>query len=195
MPSISGIYQKIVSSFKKENPSKENTANYDPTLGVCEFSVPEKEFEEELLDKHFEYTYDNGWTYQFWVPNKERIIYSISGGPMAGRSNFQTTYYQRIRKNLWQINWLEETGTIVSIVLDIDNKRITTFCVFSKGHWENPLIAHGDKRNPSDLKNWRNLARIGLQTNRYLLPEQATIDKIYDGPGELKPVELSHPTY
>jgi len=25
---------------------------------------------------------------------------------MSGRRNYQTTYYQRVRKNLWQISWV-----------------------------------------------------------------------------------------
>jgi len=25
-------------------------------------------------------TYDNGWKYEFWVPNHERIVYAIHGG-------------------------------------------------------------------------------------------------------------------
>ena len=29
--------------------------------------VPEH-FDDELKDIHLEYTYDNGWKYEFWVP-------------------------------------------------------------------------------------------------------------------------------
>ena len=70
--------------------------------------------------------------------------------PFCERS-FQTAYYQRIRPNLWQISWVEETGTSVTITLDIEQKRITTFMAFSKGHWEQPEDAHGDKRDPEAL--------------------------------------------
>lgn len=53
---------------------------------------------------------------------------------MKGRLNFQTATYQCIRPGeLWQCNWLEETGTIVSLVYDIPMKRITTMLGFSKG--------------------------------------------------------------
>jgi hypothetical protein len=56
---------------------------------------------------------------------------------MAGRVNFQTASYQCIRPGeLWQCNWLEETGTICSLVYDIPNKRISTLLAFSQGHWE-----------------------------------------------------------
>ena len=115
---------------------------YNPLVGEIRRPVPQEEFENEVKNKHFVYTYSNGWNYEFYVSNDERIVYEISGGPMAGRLNYQTAYYQRIRKNLWQINWLEETGTIVSLVLDIDMKTATTFIVFSKGHLENADAAH-----------------------------------------------------
>ena len=74
---------------------------------------------------------------------------------MAGRTNFQTCTFQCIRPGeLWQCNWLEgtmphpgddqlspatdqraptETGSIISLVYDIPQKRITTLLAFSKG--------------------------------------------------------------
>lgn len=166
--------------------------NYNPVIGQDRPDAP-KEFKEELLNKHFSYTYNNGWTYEFYVPNDQRIVYSIHGGPMAGRHNFQATAFQRIRKNLWQLNWLEETGTTVSLVLDIDEKQITTFIAFSQGHWENAEKAHGDKR--TDLDRWRELSKIGIQTNRYLISEQATIDVISEGRGDLPDISLELNTY
>jgi hypothetical protein len=47
------------------------------------------------------------------------------------------------------------------------------------GHWDNPEEAHGDKRNPEDLERWRGLAKIGTQMERHIIPEQATLNKIY----------------
>lgn len=87
----------------------------------------------------------------------------IHGGHTAGRANFQTCSFQCIRPGeLWQRNWLEETGTVVSLVYDIPHKKITTLLAFSKGHWENPQQAHGNKRNPADFARWRDLAKIGI---------------------------------
>ena len=47
------------------------------------------------------------------------------------------------------------------------------------GHWEKPEEAHGDKRNPKDLERWRGLAKIGTQMEKHIIPEQATLNKIY----------------
>lgn len=44
---------------------------------------------------------------------------------------------------------------------------------FSKGHWENAEAAHGDTRNAKDLARWRGLAKVGFQTDRKLISEQA----------------------
>ncbi|CAD6565587.1 MAG: hypothetical protein ASARMPRED_007350 [Alectoria sarmentosa] len=46
-------------------------------------------------------------------------------------------------------------------------------------HWENAQAALGDKRNPADLERWRGLARIGIQTDRHMLPEQADIVDVF----------------
>ncbi|TNY23178.1 phenolic acid decarboxylase [Rhodotorula diobovata] len=152
-------------------------------------------FEEELRNKHFEYTYENGWTYEFWVPGHRRIVYAIHGGPMSGRRNYQTTYYQRVRKNLWQISWVEETNTIVSVVLDMDEKRITTFMSFSHGHWARNDEAKGYKRDEGKLDKWRELSLDQPETwKRTQIPEQATIDKIYEGRGSLEDIDMSWPT-
>lgn len=65
---------------------------------------------------------------------------------------------------------------------------------FSKGHWENSKAAHGGKRNSDDLERWRGLARIGIQTDRVVLNEQADILSEFFGPGDLKAVGNSSPT-
>lgn len=82
----------------------------------------------------------------------------------------------------------------MSLVYDIPNKKITALIAFSKGHWEHPFAAHGDKRNPEDFERWRKLARDGIQTDRYLLSEQAGIVEIFKGPGNLEPIEESWDT-
>jgi hypothetical protein len=114
---------------------------------------------------------------------------------MAGRSNYQTATYQCIRPGeLWQCNWLEETGTVCSLVYDISNKKITTLLAFSKGHWEHAEDAHGDKRNPEDLARWRKLAEIGIQTDRHMLSEKADISIVSKGKMGLEPIEESWAT-
>ncbi|KAL1297879.1 hypothetical protein AAFC00_006400 [Neodothiora populina] len=119
-------------------------------------------FDKDVRDAHLIYDYDASnpetgepekWRYEMWFVSPERIVYAIHGGPMAGRYNYQTCQFQCVRPGeIWQCNWLEETGTICSLVWDIKEKTITTLLGFSKGHWDYPEKAHGDKRNPEDFK-------------------------------------------
>ncbi|CAG8936428.1 unnamed protein product [Penicillium salamii] len=166
-------------------------------------SLNETSFSTDLANRHLLYDYAGTdaqgnaekWRYEMWFENEDRINYAIHGGPMAGRLNFQEAHYQCIRPGeLWQCNWLEETGTICSLVYDIPRKKITTLLGFSKGHWENAREAHGDKRVEADMERWRGLARIGIQTDRLLLSAQADILEDFRGKGELVPCDMSLPT-
>ena len=166
-------------------------------------SLKDSTFNADLRDRHLIYDYDakdaqgnpEKWRYELWFYNEDRVVYVIHGGPMSGRKNYQAATYQCIRPGeLWQCNWLEETGTIVSLVFDITAKRMTTLIAFSKGHWEQNEAALGDKRNKEDLERWRGLAKSGTQTDRIMLSEQANILEDFRGAGNLEPIETSWPT-
>lgn len=161
-------------------------------------------FDKDMRDTHLVYDYNakdsNGnpekWRYEVWFFSQDRVVYAIHGGPMAGRTNYQTAAYQCVRAGeIWQVNWLEETGTIVSLVYDITNQTVNTLLAFSKGHWENAEEAHGDKRNEYDLERWRGLALLGKQTDRFMLTEQADIVKVFKGKGDLVPISGDDPTF
>lgn len=110
---------------------------------------------------------------------------------MAGRKNYQTCQYKCIRLGeLWQCSWLGETGTVCSLVYDILNRKISALISFSKGHWEHPQEAHGDKRTPEDFQRWKGLANLGHQAERFMLSEQADIKEVFKGAGNLVPIEL-----
>ncbi|KAI5925531.1 Calycin-like protein [Camillea tinctor] len=151
-------------------------------------------FDRDIRDTHLIYDYDavnntgdrEKWRYELWFFSHDRVVYRVHGGPMAGRSNYQTAAYQCIRPGeLWQINWLEETGTVVSLVYDLTESRISGLLCFSQGHWENAKDAKGDKRNSEDFERWRNLAAQGKQTDRFMLTEQAQILQKFKGQGDL----------
>lgn len=164
----------------------------------------ESAFKNDLENLHLLYDYDalnpdtgapEKWRYEMWFHSADRIVYAIWGGPMAGRKNYQKADYQCIRPGeLWQVNWLEETGTTCSLVYDIKLNRITTMLNFSKGHWEQAEQAHGDKRNPADFQRWRDLAKIGIQTDRHILNDQANIVESFRGAGQLEDIDTNAPT-
>ncbi|KAK1921673.1 phenolic acid decarboxylase [Papiliotrema laurentii] len=148
-----------------------------------------------IINKRLEYTYDNGWTYRFWLKSESRIVYEISGGPMNGRNNYQTCYVQEIRpEELYKISWVEETDTVVSMTIDFPAKRLFTIIAFSQGHWEQAEAAHGDKRNQGDLERWRGLAKIGGPANRHIVVEAANIQVIEEGRGTIEDIDPAAPT-
>jgi phenolic acid decarboxylase len=163
-------------------------------------------FKSDLEDRHLIYDYSvqsstdsskdtEKWRYEMWFYSDSRIVYAIHGGPMAGRKNFQAATYQCIRPGeLWQVNWLEETGTICSLVYDIPRGKITTLLGFSKGHWERSEEAKGDKRKKADLERWRELAKVGDQRERVLLSEQGDIVEDFRGRGELQEIDVGWKT-
>ena len=167
-------------------------------------SLKDSTFNADIRDRHLIYDYaaqdsagnPEKWRYEMWFYNEDRIVYAIHGGPMAGRKNFQSATYQCIRPGeLWQCNWLEETGTMCSLVYDIPNKKITTMLGFSRGHWDRNEEAKGDKRNAKDFERWRGLAKVGeSQADRVLLSEQADILEDFRGKGDLEEIEMSWPT-
>ncbi|KAJ7613082.1 Calycin-like protein [Roridomyces roridus] len=128
-------------------------------------------FTHDVLDTHLIYDYDAAdsegnpqkWRYELWFFSANRVVYAVYGGPMKGRQNYQTCCYQCIRPGeIWQCNFLEETGTFVSLIWDIPGKTITSAVAFSKGHWDCPAEAQGDKRNPEDFARWRGFAELGM---------------------------------
>lgn len=161
-------------------------------------------FDEDILDTHLIYDYDaqdsegnpEKWRYELWCFSSDRVVYAIHGGPMAGRINYQRATYQCIRPGeLWQINWLEETGTVVSAVYDIKEGKMTTMIAFSEGHWKRSKEALGDKRKGEDLERWRGLAGVGNQASRFMLSEQAHVVECFKGKGKLVPIKESDPLF
>lgn len=50
-----------------------------------------------------------------------------------------------------------------------------------EGYWERAPDAHGNKRNVGDWERWRSLARIGVQSERVVLSEQADVLEDFGG--------------
>ncbi|CAF9932879.1 hypothetical protein IMSHALPRED_009014 [Imshaugia aleurites] len=184
-------------------------------------------FAKDLQDFHLVYDYNvhdaqgnpEKWRYEIWFFSEYTRSTEVRwpAGPIskhvASNASDQASYGNAIGSKLLPA----ETGTVVSLVYDIANRRITTLIAFSKGtccslgnsgfgpsdrmlkkaiqgHWDNPEAAHGDKRNPADFERWRGLARMGIQTDRHMLPEQADIVDVFRGKGGLEPIEQSWPT-
>ena len=76
-------------------------------------SLEGSSFDADLRNRHIIYDYaardaegnPEKWKYELWFFNEDRVVYSIHGGPMAGRKNYQAATYQCIRPGeVWQCN-------------------------------------------------------------------------------------------
>lgn len=88
-----------------------------------------------------------------------------------------------------------------SLVVDLVVGTVTTMMGLSRGHWEGAAEesggtgeVKGDKRKEKDLERWRELGRIGEQTERVVLSEQAVVVEDFWGPGKLEGVDMEWPT-
>jgi phenolic acid decarboxylase len=60
-----------------------------------------------ILGKRIKYFYEvdgERWEYNAYYQNERRVVYSIRGGPMNGRHNYQAAQYMRIREGIYQVN-------------------------------------------------------------------------------------------
>lgn len=79
----------------------------------------------ELVGKHFIYTYDNGWQYEVYVKNETVFDYRIHSGIVGGRwVTDQQAYIVKIDEHIFKISWDEPTGTCVSLVFNLDSRKI-----------------------------------------------------------------------
>ncbi|MFC0242856.1 phenolic acid decarboxylase [Rhodopseudomonas telluris] len=78
-----------------------------------------------LVGRHFIYTYDNGWQYEFYVKNETTVDYRIHSGMVGGRwVRDQFVHIVRLDEQVCKISWDEPTGTCVSVAVNLAARRI-----------------------------------------------------------------------
>ena len=78
-----------------------------------------------FLGKHFIYTYDNGWQYEVYLKNADTIDYRIHSGMVGGRwVRDQKVYLVPLTDGIVQVSWDEPTGTAVSLVYMLQERRV-----------------------------------------------------------------------
>ncbi|MDU2065240.1 MAG: phenolic acid decarboxylase [Sporomusaceae bacterium] len=78
-----------------------------------------------LIGKHFIYTYENGWQYEFYVKNENTVDYRIHSGIVGGRwVTDQTAYIVALGENVYKVSWDEPTGTCVSLAFNLSTRKI-----------------------------------------------------------------------
>jgi hypothetical protein len=58
------------------------------------------------------------------------VHWSVTAGPPAGRSGTNATHVAEVAPNIHFINWIEDNGTTITQLLDLNASVITTFVTF-----------------------------------------------------------------
>jgi phenolic acid decarboxylase len=78
-----------------------------------------------LIGKHFIYTYDNGWQYEFYVKNEKTVDYRIHSGMVGGRwVTDQEACIVALADRIFKISWDEPTGTNVSLAFNLEARKV-----------------------------------------------------------------------
>lgn len=80
---------------------------------------------DELIGKHFIYTYESGWQYEIYIKNAYTFSYRIHSGMVAGRwVTDQTAHMLEIGDRIFKVFWDEPTGTNVCITINLNRRQI-----------------------------------------------------------------------
>lgn len=80
---------------------------------------------QNFVGKRFIYTYENGWQYELYIKNETTIDYRIHSGMVGGRwVKDQEAYIRRIADEVCKISWDEPTGTVVSVAINLAERRL-----------------------------------------------------------------------
>ncbi|WP_031492060.1 phenolic acid decarboxylase [Succinivibrio dextrinosolvens] len=133
----------------------------------------------DFIGKHFIYTYDNGWEYEWYCKNDHTCCYRIHGGMVKGRwVTDQEINLFKIADGIFKITWTEPTGTDVALDFMPAQGKINGVIFFPKWVHEHPEITVCYQNKHLDRMYE---AREKYETYpKYLVPEFATITYIGD---------------
>jgi phenolic acid decarboxylase len=103
-----------------------------------------------IVGKKLTYVYDTGWECSIYYQNATRVQYRVVSGPAGGRCAYQDARYAEVAPDVFNVVWYEETGTIVSQVVNLAAGTVNAFVAFPRWLWENPSASHGRKQDKLD---------------------------------------------
>lgn len=93
----------------------------------------------DLIGKHFIYTYENGWQYEMYVKDDRTIDYRIHSGMVGGRwVRDQIAHIVRLADEVFKLSWDEPTGTTVSVAVNLSARRLHGVIFFPRWVGETP---------------------------------------------------------
>ena len=86
-----------------------------------------------LVGKHLIYTYENGWQYEIYVKNERTLDYRIHSGIVGGRwVTDQAVQIVQLADDMYKISWDEPTGTVVSLAINLQMRKLHGAAFFPK---------------------------------------------------------------
>lgn len=128
----------------------------------------------DLIGKKLTYEYANGWAFESHF-RKSTISYRVVKGPHVGRAAYQDVQYEQVAPGITMLTWYEETGTIVTLAVNLDTRRVYGSVALPRVVWDNIAETAVSKR-----ENFAKLLamRDGPDAPRHLVLEVATITDI-----------------
>lgn len=133
------------------------------------------------MGKCARYTYSNGWRYEARYASPRRIEYVVHDGPFAGRSAYQTCCRMaEVAPRVFLVSWVEETGTVVSTVVNLERMRVTGAIAFPRYLADDPGVQRGRKDDRAGAV--REAAAAGPDAPREFVFDTAVITELVDMP-------------
>ena len=108
-----------------------------------------------FVGKHYIYTYDNGWQYEFHIKNERRIEYRVHSGIVGGRwVKDQEAHIVRLADGVFKVSWVEPTGTCVSVAYNFLENRAHGATFFPRWIELEPGKIVGYQNDKIELMRW-----------------------------------------
>lgn len=84
----------------------------------------------KLIGKKLRFDYDSGLQVIGHYSESTEVTWEALTGPAKGTTGRESVNMAEVAPNIFFVNWVEESGTTVSQVLDLDRSRATAFVTF-----------------------------------------------------------------
>jgi phenolic acid decarboxylase len=96
-----------------------------------------------LIGKTIHMTYDNGVEFDAEYLDGSQMRWDALTGPAKGTSGIESSHIREVAPDVYLVNWLEESGTTVSQVINLATREITAFVTFAMGDRRGSQFQHG----------------------------------------------------
>lgn len=134
----------------------------------------------DLVGKRLTYEYANGWGFESHF-RESTFSYRVVKGPHLGRAAYQDVQYEQVAPGITMLTFYEETGTIVTLTVNLAAGRVYGSVALPRVVWDNIAKTAVSKR-----ENFAALLamRDGPDAPRHLLLEVATITDVAEATTE-----------